>query len=176
MNRPMPTLMFRFMTLIFKVRDFLQPRKEILMDVGIKHGFHVLDFGCGPGAYTESVSKMVGNAGKFYALDLHPVAIQSIQNIIRKKNLTNVETILSDTQTGLPDESMDFVLLYDVFHMLQKPRETLAEFHRILKPGGQLSVLEPHMEEIETITGITEGKLFRLSREGRHTLQFVKDD
>jgi ubiquinone/menaquinone biosynthesis C-methylase UbiE len=175
MDRPMPNLMFRLMTLIFKLRDYLQPRAEILSDVGIESGFHVLDFGCGPGAYTESISKMVGNNGKVYALDLHPRAIQSVQNMISKKNLTNVETILSDTQTGLPDESVDIVLLYDVFHMLQKPQELLSDLSRILKPKGKLSVLEPHMNEIDTIMGITKGKMFRLARDGKHTLQFVKD-
>lgn len=175
MDKPMPNFMFKCMTLGFKIRDLLQPRADIVTDAGIKPGFHVLDFGCGPGAYTESISKEVGTSGKVYALDLHLLAIQSVQNMINRKNLTNVETILADGQTGLPDKSVDLVLLFDVFHMLQKSQETLADFHRILKPKGQLSVLEPHMKEINTITGVTKGKLFRLSREGRHTLQFVKE-
>ena len=176
MDKLMPNFMFKCMTMVFKLRDLLQPRADIVNEAGIKPGYHVLDFGCGPGAYTESVSKKVGTSGKVYALDLHSLAIQSVQNIIDRKNLTNVETILADGQTGLPDGSVDLVLLYDVFHMLQTPQETLAEFHRILKPGGQLSVIEPHMKEIKTITGVTKGKLFRLCREGRHVLQFVKDN
>ncbi|MCJ7621934.1 MAG: class I SAM-dependent methyltransferase [Anaerolineaceae bacterium] len=176
MDKPMPNFMFQGMTLLFKLRDLLQPRADIVKDAGIRPGFHVLDFGCGPGAYTESISKMVGSAGKVYALDLHPLAIQRVQNLIGTKNLANVETILVDDQTGLPDRSIDLVVLFDVYHMLQNPQETLAEFHRILKPGGQLSVLEPHMKEIKTISGVTKGKLFRLSGEGKHTLQFVKDN
>ena len=44
-------------------------------------------------------------------------SIQRVQNIVSKKQLTNVETIHSDCQTGLPDDSVDIVLLYDIFHM-----------------------------------------------------------
>jgi len=34
---------FELMSLTFKIRDFLSPRKKILEEVAIKQGFHVLD-------------------------------------------------------------------------------------------------------------------------------------
>jgi cyclopropane fatty-acyl-phospholipid synthase-like methyltransferase len=42
---------FRLMSLTYKFRDFLLPPMSILKEVGIESGFHVLDFGCGPGSY-----------------------------------------------------------------------------------------------------------------------------
>lgn len=48
-----------------------------------------------------------------YALDIHPLAIQMVQNLPSKKKLMNVTTIHSDCRTGLPDKSLDVVLWYD---------------------------------------------------------------
>jgi len=59
---------FRLMALSFSVRDFLQPREDILKEVGIKPGFYILDYGCGSGGYTIPAAQMVGESGKIYAL------------------------------------------------------------------------------------------------------------
>ena len=114
MDKPQSNLDFKFMTLGFKFRDFFLPRKNILKEVGIRPGFHVVDYGCGPGSYITAAAELVGKSGKIYALDIHPLAIQMVQSIAAKKQLTNVETICSDRKTGLPDKSIDVVLLYDI--------------------------------------------------------------
>lgn len=172
MDRPMPNLMFNGMSFIFKLRDLISPRKRVLEEAGIKPGYRVLDFGCGPGAYIPDVAEKVGESGKVYALDLHPLAARRVQDLARKRRLTNVETIHSDCKTGLPDNSVDVVLLYDIFHMLSEPQAVLAELHRVLKPGGTLSLLDPHMKEDDIMAGVTGGLLFRLSREGERTYSF----
>jgi ubiquinone/menaquinone biosynthesis C-methylase UbiE len=51
MDRAMPNLMFNGMSVVFKVRDLLQPPRKVLEEVGIKPGLRVLDYGCGPGGY-----------------------------------------------------------------------------------------------------------------------------
>lgn len=98
---------FKAMALLFKIRDFFKPRKDIVMEVGIKEGLHVLDYGCGSGSYIVAVSELVGKSGKVYALDIQPLAIEMVKKIVAKKQLTNVETILSDHKTGLRDNSTD---------------------------------------------------------------------
>jgi 2-polyprenyl-3-methyl-5-hydroxy-6-metoxy-1,4-benzoquinol methylase len=47
---------FKAMSLMFKFRDFFKPRGKILEEVGIRPGFKVLDFGCGPGGYILPVA------------------------------------------------------------------------------------------------------------------------
>ena len=175
MDKPIPNLRFRFMTSLFRLRDFFIPRKNILMEVGIKPGHHVLDFGCGPGSYIIPTAELIGPKGKVYALDIHPLAIKSVQDIISKNKLTNVETILSDCKTGLPDNSIDIVLLYDTFHMLSEPEGVLDELHRVLKRDGILSFSDHHMREKEILYSVPETGLFRLSRKGRRTYTFVKE-
>lgn len=64
------------------------------------------------------------------------------------KKLANVETIHSDCKTGLPDNSVDAVLLYDTFHDLSDPDGVLEELHRVLKPDGILSFSDHHMKKM----------------------------
>jgi ubiquinone/menaquinone biosynthesis C-methylase UbiE len=174
MDKPMSNFDFQFMSVGYKFRDFFLPRMDILKEVGVKPGFHVLDYGCGPGSYTIPLAELVGESGKVYALDIHPLAIRKVQNIASKKQLANVETILSDCQAGLPDNSLDAVLLYDIFHHLSDPDMVLRELHRVLKPDGILSFSDHHMKENEILAGVTNSGLFRLSRKGQRTYGFLK--
>lgn len=125
----MSSIWFRLMALEFRIRDYRTPRMNILKEVGIKQGFHVLDFGCGPGGYVLSASILVGEKGKVYALDVTPLAVKMVKNLVEKNGLKNVETIISDCATGLPDKSLDVVLLYDVLHGLEDNKAVLKEIH-----------------------------------------------
>lgn len=173
MATPMPNIAFNGMSLIFKVRDLVSPRRKILEEAGLMLGDRVLDYGCGPGAYVADAAKMVGESGKIYALDIHPLALERVQSIVAKKGLTNVETIRSDCRTGLPDGSLDIVLLYDIFHMLENPQAVLAEMRRVLKPNGSLSLSDHHMREDDITAGVTDGRLFTLVEKGEKTYTFV---
>jgi len=122
------------------------------------------------------LAKLVGESGKIYALDIHPLAIQKVKDIASKKQLRNVETILSDCQTGLPDNSLDAVLLYDAFHHLSDPDLVLNEIHRVLKPDGILSFGDHHMKEKEIVVEVINDRLFRLLRKGQRTYTFLKEE
>jgi ubiquinone/menaquinone biosynthesis C-methylase UbiE len=174
MDKPMSNFDFKFMSVGYKFRDFFLPRKDILEEIGIKPGFHVLDYGCGPGGYIIPLVKLIGESGKVYALDIHPLAVQRVQGIASRKQLTNVETILSDYQTGLPDSSLDVVLLYDAFHHLSDPDMVLKELSRVLRPDGILSFSDHHMKENEIVAAVTDNGLFKLSRKGQRTYTFLK--
>lgn len=165
---------FKLMAFEFKIRDLLVPRKNILKEVGIQTGFSVLDYGCGPASYVAVAAKLVGCSGKIYALDVHPLAIERVKEVVARERLTNVETILSDCKTGLPDESIDVVLLYDTFHDLSKPPEVLGELHRVLKPNGILSFSDHHMKEDDIVSELTKNGLFKLLKKGRKTYSFLK--
>jgi ubiquinone/menaquinone biosynthesis C-methylase UbiE len=175
MDKPMPDLHFKVMSFIYKFRDlFLTPR-SLLEEVGIRPGFHLLDYGCGPGSYIATAAELAGESGEIYALDIHPLAIERVQHIASAKKLTNVKTIRSDCKTGLPDSSVDAVLLYDIFHMLSDPSAVLEELHRVLKPNGILSFNDHHMKESEIVSGVANGGLFKLSIKGKRTYTFIKE-
>jgi ubiquinone/menaquinone biosynthesis C-methylase UbiE len=174
MDKAESNLGFRLMAFGYKFRDLRLPRRDILKEVGIRPGFRVLDYGCGPGSYISPLAELVGESGKVYALDIHPLAIRKVKDIASKKKLANVETILSDCQTGLPDNSLDVVLLYDIFHHLRDRDKVLKELHRVLKPDGVLSFSDHHMEEDEIVSAVTNSGFFSLSRKGQRTYSFIR--
>jgi ubiquinone/menaquinone biosynthesis C-methylase UbiE len=165
---------FRVTSLMLKIRDIIKPREVVLKEVKIEPGFHVLDFGCGPGSYSICAGRLVGDGGKIYATDIHPLALKSVRKKAGKAGLKNVETVLTNGKTGLSDGSVDVVMLYDVFHHLREPEALLKEFHRVLKPGGLLSFSDHHMKEADIVSSVTNSGLFKLLETNKYTFGFGK--
>lgn len=167
------SLHFRLMSFTFRLRDFFLPPGRILSEAGIQPGFTVLDYGCGSGSFVFPLSELVGESGRVYAVDMHPLAIRRIERITSSKRLTNVVAIRSDCETRLPDGSVDTALLYDTFHTLTDPDKVLRELHRVLKQGGILSFRDHHATEAEILSGVTGAGFFSLSRKGKRTYTFL---
>ncbi len=165
---------YEVMCFFYKIRDFFNPPSKMLKEADIREGYNVLDYGCGPGGYSIAAASMVGDSGKVYSLDIHPLAIKKVKYKAIKRGLSNIETIESDCKTGLPDESIDVILLFDVYHDLYNKLQVLAELHRILKPKGVLSFSDHHMEKEEILSELTGKGLFKLKKEDRKTCSFVK--
>jgi len=164
---------FMLMAFGFIFRDLFKPRELVLKETGIKAGYRVLDYGCGPGGYILPLSEMVGKEGFVYALDIHPMAISKVNRLVSKRNLKNVQTILSDCNTGLSDHTLDMVFLYDTYHSLEYPGNVLKEIHRILKPEGIVSFSDHHMRKEEIIKAITDNGIFRYHHHGNKTFTFI---
>jgi ubiquinone/menaquinone biosynthesis C-methylase UbiE len=165
---------FKLMTLVFRIRDFLRPRMDLLKEAGIEPGFCILDYGCGPGSYIAPLAQLVGISGEIYALDINPLAIKEVQKIAAQKAIANIKTFESDCNTGLPDNHVDAIILYDTFHNLSQPEDVLCELHRVLKSGGTLSFSDHHMNAQDIITRVTKTGWFKLSTKGKKTYSFSK--
>ncbi len=140
-----PNIPFRVMSLSITLRDILFPVRNKLNGFDIKKGFVVIDFGCGPGSYVEKASQLVGDGGKVYAVDVHVLAIRSINKKVIKKSLSNVVPVLS---TGYPvdidSHSADVIYALDMFHHVKDARAFLEELNRLLKPSGALFIESGH--------------------------------
>jgi len=170
----MSNISYKFMTFVYRIRDKFLQHSEILREAGLKPGFHVIDYGCGPGGYIAAASDIVGETGKIYAIDINPLAIESARNIVINKNLKNVETILTDCKIQLSDKSIDVVYLFDFFHELEKPDPILYEINRVLKKNGILSLYDPLMKEKNIITKVTNKNSFKYFSKGSKTYSFIK--
>ena len=139
-EKPMANFIFLMATILMRIRGFFRDKKGEVLLTGAKRGDVILDYGCGIGFNTIPAAEIVGEDGMVYALDVHPLAIKSVEKKIREKELKNVKTILSGLNTGLSDESVDIVLLYNVLPMVKNRPALIKELYRVLKPGGILSV------------------------------------
>ena len=165
---------FRLMTLWFRLRDWLRPPIRILQDVGVQSRMTVLDFGCGPGGFSLSAARLTGPEGLVYAVDIHPLAIKSVQRAADKKGFKNIRTVAGEGLADMQEGSVDIALLYDVLHDLAEPHLILLKIHRVLKPNALLSIIDHHMEEALLLSVITSGGLFLFSGSNRGTFRFVK--
>ncbi len=143
----MPNISFRLMSFVFTIRDILFQVGKKLDQFGIEKGFILVDFGCGPGSLVEHASKLVGNGGKVYAVDVHPLAIKAIKEKAKKKNLENVVPVLStDYPVDIDSQLADVIYALDMFHHIKDTIGFLKELHRLLKPSGKLFIESGHQK------------------------------
>ena len=162
------------MSMLFAFRDLFMNPTDILKEAGVKPGYRVLDYGCGPGSYSIAAARMVTDTGTVHSLDIHPLALEYISKKARNKNISNIKTINSDCATGLSDESIDIILLYDILHDLSRPQEILTELHRVLKPEGVLSISDHHLKDDVIKATVTDPGLFSLIKRGEKVYNFNK--
>ena len=165
---------FQLMSLSFYLRDILSPPDKKLAEAGLKPGDRVLDFGCGPGGITVRAAAMVGAEGRVFALDIHPSAIEKVERLAQKKGIHNITTVQSDHVEGIDDQSLDVVLMYDVFHHLADPEAVLEQLHQALKPQGRLSFSDHHLKEEAIVSEVTGGDRFTLDHRGGKTYTFIR--
>jgi len=174
-DSPRSNFMFRMMSVIIGMRNTLNPPIRLLEDeVALKPGSRVLDFGCGPGGYAIAAAQIVGLQGKVFALDIHPLALQMVERSAERLGLNNIETIQSDCETGLETDSLDTILLYDIFHIFSEPGVILSELNRVLKSNAVLSFSDHHMKAEDILESVVGSGLFKLKSKGRKTYTFIK--
>ena len=101
----------------------------------------VAEFGCGYGTFTIPAAKII--SGKIYAIDIEPEMLQQTRQKARDNKLNNVETMLQDLLlegSGLNDESVDYVMLFNILHA-EEPEKLLKEAYRILIPNGKVGII-----------------------------------
>ncbi len=126
-------------------------------------GLTVVDYACGPGRYTIPGARMVGPAGKVYAIDIQPLAIDIVKREAARNNLTNIEALLVDSfATGLPGAVADVVLLIDAITPIKDRDPLLKEIHRLLRQTGFLFMDSSHMSVSQAKNIVQETGLFDL--------------
>ncbi|MBU7020712.1 MAG: class I SAM-dependent methyltransferase [Theionarchaea archaeon] len=173
MRHVMTALDFKLLELALTIRDLVSPPERKMKEAGLRSGFFVLDYGCGPGSYTISAARITGPSGRVYAVDVNPLALESVRKKAMKKRLSHVEVIHSNCKTGLESATIDVVLMYDVFHELDASRDVLEEMHRIMNSHGVMSLSDHHLSEEEILAGVC-GDLFELARKGDYTYTFSR--
>jgi SAM-dependent methyltransferase len=135
-----------------KIRESGMPEREmwekffdpvkILTTLGLNSQTgDVAEFGCGYGTFTIPAAKII--KGRIYALDIESDMICITNEETKKNGLNNVQTVLRDfiaAGSGLNDESIDYVMLFNILH-LEKPMNLINEAKRILREGGKLGII-----------------------------------
>lgn len=125
-----------------RLRHWVAGPAKILRGADILPGQRVLEVGCGPGFYTVSAARLIGDQGNLLAIDVLSDYVEQTSQKVQAAKLANVQVEKRDAlETGLDAETIDTVLLFSVIPSPTVPLvPLLTEMHRILKPNGVLAV------------------------------------
>src|SRR4029077_18249807 len=88
-------------------------------------------------------AKRVGSAGRVYAADINPDAIEYIDDRLHKEHIGNVTTIESKEDNPLlPPGSVDSVLLLKTYHEVAEPITLLRNLRGALRPGARVGIID----------------------------------
>ena len=168
----MTDLGFRFMVAAFRLQDALFPYIDRRVGgFGLASGMTVVDYGCGPGRYTLRFARLVGEAGKVYAVDIQELAVEAVRRLAARQRLDNVEAVLGrGYDTGLPAAVADRVCAIDMFFAVRDPGAFLAEIFRLLKPDGLLILDDGHQSRSATRAKLAASGVLEIVEETRDHL------
>ena len=148
-----------------KEREMEENTSQLLKNLGIKSGMLIADIGAGSGYHSALLSKMVGT-GKVFAVDVEPEMIGYLNERIKQEKLSRIVPVLSTEQkVSLPENTVDIMLLVDVYHEFSYPYEMALSMRSALKPGGKLVLVEFRSEDqtvpIKTIHKMSEAQAIK---------------
>jgi len=109
----------------------------------------VCDMGCGNGFYALPMAEKVGPEGKIMAVDIQKQMLALLKLRAKEAGLMDrIELVLGTvSDPRLPPNSVDLILLVDVYHEFSHPEEMLAAMRRSLRPGGRIALVEFRSED-----------------------------
>ena len=122
-------------------------RKELRL----RPGMVACDMGCGNGYHTIPMAEAVGQKGAVYGVDIQQEMLDLLAKRCEAKGVGNVVPILGgDTDPKLPEDTIDLILMVDVYHEFSHPAEMLAGMRKSLRKGGVVVLVE-YREEDPTV-------------------------
>ncbi|MFL0198841.1 class I SAM-dependent methyltransferase [Clostridium sp. WILCCON 0269] len=125
-----------------KRRELLPP-EETLIKLGLHQGDVMADIGCGIGYFAIPASKIVGDNGKIFALDILPEMLQEVQIKIKQNNISNIKTLLTkENDFKLEDAEITIAFISNVLHEIEDKKAFLSEIKKSISPKGRIAIIE----------------------------------
>ena len=121
---------------------------EIIQELNLTGNETFMDAGCGDGHNAIKVLEDYNHKGLVYAVDIYDASIEDMETYKTQNNVENLINIEADITEGIPgvdDESIDVVLMVNVFHGFKASRkldEAVSELARIIKKDGKIAIMD----------------------------------
>ena len=128
-------------------REIEEDVATLIKNMKIKTDDTIADIGAGSGYHVFKMAPLA-DKGLVYAVDIQPEMLEAIELKKKSKRASNVETVLGSAKSiNLPKNSLDKVLLVDVYHEFSNPFEMIESIKNALKPNGLLFLIEYRGED-----------------------------
>ena len=128
------------------VLDWLYPvRDKVLAHAGLRPGESLLDVGCGDGLIGFGALSQTPESRVIFS-DIAPELLAHVESLARELGVRERCRFLRASAgdlSALADGSLDAIATRSVLIYVDDKRRALAEFKRVLRPGGRLSLFEP---------------------------------
>jgi SAM-dependent methyltransferase len=109
---------------------------------GLQDGMEVIDVGCGAGIISAAIASKIPT-GKVWGIDTSTALLDAAAKFPTSRQIENLSFIPGDVyDLPLPDRTIDFGYGRLLFQHLSEPLRALAEFDRVLKPGGTICLVD----------------------------------
>jgi SAM-dependent methyltransferase len=128
-------------------REIEEDVATLIKNMKIKTDDIIADIGAGSGYHVFKMAPLA-DKGLVYAVDIQPEMLEAIELKKKSKRVSNIETVLGSAKSiNLPKNSLDKVLLVDVYHEFSNPFEMIESIKNALKPNGLLFLIEYRGED-----------------------------
>lgn len=111
--------------------------------LALKAGTVVADVGAGKGELSFALAREVGSNGHVFSTEIDPERLGRLRESVVAAQLDNVTVVEAySSETGLPPNCCDAIVLRRVYHHLTEPSGINASLLRSLRPGGVLAVVD----------------------------------
>ena len=129
--------------------DVVEQRRIVRAALGLRPGQDVLDIGSGPGFLAGEMAEAVGPGGSVRGIDPSDAMLSLARRRRPAAGSAPVEFVPGQaTELPFPDSAFDAVTSTQVYEYVDDMRTALAEAYRVLRPNGQLLVLDTDWESI----------------------------
>ena len=119
----------------------------LIKNMKIKFNDTIADIGAGSGYHVFRLAPLA-KKGLIYAVDIQSEMLMAIEMTKESRKIRNIETILGNEKSvHLPNNSVDKILMVDVYHEFNFPVEMIASMKNALKSNGQLFLIEYRKED-----------------------------
>lgn len=124
-------------------RDAWQKPQVVVAALGEVAGKTVVDLGAGTGYFLPHLQRAVGESGKVLALDREADMVRHLRQRATREKLTTVEARqVEGDDPGLSPNSVDRVLIVDVWHHVGERTAYAKKLAAALKPGGAIYIVD----------------------------------
>ncbi len=128
-------------------REAEEQTSILIENLEIRSEDRIADIGAGSGHHVFLMAPLAAK-GMVYAVDIQPEMLEVIERRKKTEGNDNIELIPGDEKSvNLPENSIDKVLMVDVYHEFSYPAEIMASIKKALRPGGKVYLIEYRGED-----------------------------